>query len=267
MLNIFSYRTRQPRLFRKKGFGVRTVILLPLILAACTKQNTPPGTASLTIVNTVVGSKELVTNFNNAQPITYTFVGALFYKQFTSRFNQLSAYSGKQQLALYEFPDTTAKSIPLFNLALDLPIGSIHSLFLTGTFSKPDTLFTRDALPYYPSTDSAMGIRFVNLSPGSAPVTVNILGNANGSEAGNLSYKGITGFKNYPVRSSTADYVFEFRDAVSGALITTYTASGINNPGTLSPNVWIYRSFTLALVGVPGGAGVDAQAIFLIPHA
>ena len=241
-------------------------LALCLLLASCTKQGDPPGTASLIIVNTVVGSQPLVTNFSGTKPITYYTARQLIYKAFNDYNNLFSAYSGLQQLALYQYPDTTEKSNPLFNLTLDLPVGSIHSLFLTGTVNTPDTVFTKDNLPYYAAGDSAMGMRFINLSPGSNPISVNIVGRANGSEAGSLSYKGVTGFRNYPVKMSLADYVFEFRDAGTGTLIASYTTKGINEPGTIIRNLWVYHSFTLALVGTPGGTGNNAPAVFLITH-
>jgi hypothetical protein len=210
-----------------------------------------PPAANLTLINAVVGSTpSLVTNFSGAtDPITwYNSALKLVYGTVGSA-NQLSSYSGEQKLAIYRFPDTTAHSTPLFNLTLDLAAGSIHTLFLAGTVTAPDTLFTTDIPPYHPPSDSSMGMRFVNLMPGSAPVSVNITGNANGSEVSSLSFKGITDFKNYPATAAVSSYTFEFRNAATGTLIGSLPVSGVN---LLSNNQRRYRNLTLALLGLPG---------------
>jgi hypothetical protein len=219
---------------------------------SCKKQNTPTGVASLTMINAVVGSSPyLVPNFGGDGPITwYSTALKLIYDTATTT-NQTGAYSGMQKLAIYRYPDTSAHSTPLFNLTLNLPAGSTHTLFLTGTVTSPDTLFTTDTLPYYPASDSSLGVRFVNLSQGSAPISVNVKGLANGSEVGSLSYKSITGFKKYPATSNVSSYVFEIRDVASGNLIISYTLDKIN---LAYNNARRFKNFTVALVGTPGDA-------------
>lgn len=240
--------------------------LLPCLFLSCAKQNTPPGAASLTVVNTVVGCAYLYTNFAGAQSTGYAHTNIIEYNKYNSNYNQFNHYSGTQPLSLYRYPDTTTKDKPVFDLVLDLPVASIHTLFLTGTFNAPDTVYTAESFPYYVPGDSAMGFRFINLSPGSAPITVNIAGNPHGTAASSLGFKQYTGFKRYPVTLTTADYTFEIRDAASDALIATYTTSGINNPGTAFPNPWLYHNCTLALTGKPGATGSEAQTAFLITH-
>lgn len=215
-------------------------------LLSCSKEATPPGTASLTIVNAVAGSDPyLITNFGGTEPLTwYAFGLQVRYGAAV----QSGSYSGMQKLALYHYPDTGAHSTPLYNLNLDLPAKTIHTLFLTGTMAAADTLFTIDAPPYHPPSDSSMGIRFANLSAGSAPVSVNITGRTPGPEAASLPYKGLTGFINYPATDAISDYTFEFRDAASGALIGSCLMPDVNAP---SFNVRRYRNFTLALIGTP----------------
>lgn len=250
-------------------------ILFSLLLAgavSCSKQSVPPTPSSLTIINAVVGSAPLVTNFSGTDPITW-YLGAdqIAYNTFSTdaygNNNQMASYSGMQRLALYQYPDTLQKSKPLFNLALNLPPGSINSLFLTGTVNAPDTLFVTDQLPFHPVSDSATGIRFVNLSPNSPPVSINILGINNGSEVAALPYKGITGFKSYPATQAISSYIFEFRDAATGTLLTTYTADGINNTDSdpyFPSKIWRSRNTTLALIGLPNGSGDAAQTVLMI---
>ena len=253
-----------------------TRIIAPALLClvvSCTKKDlSPTGTASLTVVNAMVGSGSLIPDFNKPGGRQSYYIDGPYanYGLFTNASmggtNQISL-SGTQQMTVYDYPDTLPTSRPVLTLTLNLPIGSISSLFFTGTLTSPDTLLTVDHPPYYPVSDSVVGIRFVNLSPGSAPISINIQGQANGSEAGSLSYKGITGFKSYPATSNISSYTFEFRDAASGTLLTNFVAAGIDSIGTdlyTSANPWRYRNFTLALLGLPGGMNDSAQTVLLI---
>lgn len=224
-------------------------ILVVLLALSCTKNQSYPGTASLTLINAVPNSTpSLVTNFSGTEPIQW-YKNALKLVYGTSgTSNQAMAYTGEQRLAIYKYPDTLAHNFPLYDLALDLHPGTIYTLFLTGTLTAPDTLFTIDAPPYHPATDSSLGIRFVNLMAGSVPVNVNLTGNANGSETNNLAYKSITGFKNYAATYNVSKYTFEFRNATTGTLISTLDVTGIN---TATYNNRRFRNFTLALIGSP----------------
>lgn len=216
---------------------------------SCSKQTATP-TASLTLINAIPGSTpSLVTNFSGSSSITW-YKNALKLVYGTSNNTNLAlSYQGEQKLAVYRYPDTAAHNTPLFDLNLRLEPGKIHTLFLTGTLTEPDTLFTTDNIPYYPSSDSSLGIRFVNLSPGSDPVSINMAGSANGSEVNGLAYKSITDFKKYPATvASAGKYSFEFRDVATGALLGSFDVTGIN--GTAS-NTRRFRNFTLAFMGLP----------------
>jgi hypothetical protein len=263
MQQIFSRYVTAWQLFRK---GITAASLLTLILASCTKQTTAPGNASLTMINAVVGNASLVTNFKGGNPFEYYHANRIYYKAFSEINNRFTQFSGTQPLALYQYPDTTEKSVPLFNLVLDLPLGSIHTLFLTGTVASPDTLFIKDDLPYHTTIDSSMGIRFVNLSPGSNDISINIKGKTGAPEVAHLPYKGSTVFIKYSAGFEVPDYEFEFRDAASGALLGSYITAGIYHQTTIWEYLWIYKNFTLALVGLPGGTGVSAPAVMLVRY-
>lgn len=245
-------------------------LVLLLVITACRKErNTPPGTASLTVINAVTGADNLVVNFSDADTLPNYYLNAqkIQYATFLPAY-QFSAYSGTQTLRLYNYPDTLPKNNPLVVVTLHLPVGSMNSLFVTGTLSQPDTLLSLDYLPYRAITDSTTGIRFVNLSPGSAPVSVNLQGQPAGSEVKLLPYKGITGFKSYSARSTDSVYTFEFHDAASGQLLCTFTATGINNSSSdpnNPANTWRFRNRTLALTGLPdNGSGNSPQNVLLI---
>lgn len=234
------------------------IVMFSLAIASCKKEETfkASGASALTIVNGVVGNNHLLTNFNgdHLNGIYYTGMVAVDYG--TASF--FTHYVGRQPLGLYQLPDTTAGSKPVFNLTLNLPANTIHTLFLMGTAQDPDELFTTDQLPYHAPSDSTMGIRFVNISKGSDPVSINLAGQANGSEADGIAYKGITPFKNYNASSAVSSYTFEFRDKASGELLGTCVVDGINIPGDSNThNIRRFRNFTIAFLGASGGQAPD----------
>lgn len=243
-----------------------------LFAAACIKKNQLTDTASLTMFNGIIGIDTVVTNLNGTTPIKwYLNAGKVLYgsyyhlPDYYASLNHFEVSAGKNLIGLYKYPDTTNHSNPIFLLDIELPAFSIHSLFLTGTREHPDTLFTRDILPFHATADSAMGLRFVNLCPGDQSISINLQGEANGTQLQELAYKKITGFKNYEVTRSKEEYVFEFRDASSGELISTYTIDlrdQQSGPGWR--NHMRNQNFTLAIFGEPGNTGVHHPAVQLI---
>jgi Domain of unknown function (DUF4397) len=148
----------------------------------------------------------------------------------------------------------------MFNSELNFAAGNLYSLFITGAdTTSPDYLFVQDTVRK--RTDSTAGIRFVNLSAGSNPVSVDIQGQANGSVIPSLAYKGITGFLSFPAISTISSYIFEFRDAVSGNLLASYTLSGVNTNSTTVSNTVLFRNLTIALIGQPAGGNVAQTCI------
>lgn len=88
---------------------------------------------------------------------------------------------------------------------------------------------------------SDLPVRFINLSAGSAPISVNVQGNANGSTVSSLPYKSLTDFMNFATKTANTQYIFEFRDAASGTLLTTFTW-----------NVVPFKNITLCVIGQEG---------------
>lgn len=248
----------------KKITKLLLVAMIANAIIACTKTNTPRGAASVTVVNAMAGNTSMAITFD---PID-TLVPAATQINYNAS-QQLSYYSGQQKCFLHEVDQTTSfpNPKPLLVLSLDLPISSTRSLFLTGTEAHPDTLFVDDKPFYFPVQDTSMGIRFVNLSPGSTPISVNIEGQSNGSTINSLSYKGITNFKSYPANAAVSNYVFEFRDAATGDLLATYSINEVNNPGMdASPNLWRFRNFTLVFNGLPDNNPDVPQGVFVVNH-
>lgn len=240
----------------KKLIYYITILVLMMPAVSCEKNNsTPSGGASLLVINSVAGSNGLVTNFSDDYALDnyYWQANILYYGTYYSYINEFGLKPGNTALTLYEYPDTTAKSNPLYKLHLDMANGSVHTLFLTGLVDSPDSLFTTDYPPYHPPGDSSVGVRVVNLSPGSNPVNITLSTSPGVAEFSGITYKGITPFKNYPATAGISSYDFQFWDATDGTLLGEYVMNGINN-GSVNNNrnYYRYRNVTLVLEGLPG---------------
>jgi len=244
-----------------------TAILMSF-LNACIKTITDPGTSALTIVNAIPNSNALITNFwgntgsqiQNSDTLQYYSTALQIYY---ANWSELSSYSGKTTLSLPQISDTTTS---LTNLNLNLQIGSIYSLFITGSdTTHVDTLFTKDNIPYYPySGDSLTGVRFINLSTGSLPILITLQGDTTHTPiANNISYKTVTSFQQLSANSNALlnGYTFEFRDAASDSVITTVSF----NTRTYT-HLFPFKSVTICLIGQPGATASVPQSGLIIPN-
>jgi len=244
------------------------VIFICLLGAGCIKTNTPPGTSALTIVNAIPNSNALVTNFwgNTGSQIAmsdtlqyYATALQIYY----ANWSELSSYSGKTSLSLPQISDTTTS---LTNLTMNLQIGSIYSLFITGSdTAHVDTLFTKDIIPYYPySGDSVIGVRFINLSTGSLPVQVTLQSDTTHTPiANNISYKTVTPFQELSsnVNALANGYTFEFRDAASDSVLTTVSFTTGSYPA-----MFPFKSVTICLIGQPGVSAAVPLSGMIYPN-
>ena len=65
----------------------------------------------------------------------------------------------------------------------------------------------------------------------------------------------------FPATSAISSYVFEFRDAISGNLLASYTLSGVNTNSPTVANTVLFRNLTIALIGQPVGGKVSQTCI------
>jgi len=226
---------------------------------SCSKNTVPPNStvAALSFVNATVGASPVVVRVGNPNTIYSTLAAANKLSYGSS--NLFSPTAGINSFSFVQTTDTTHT---LFTANLNLQNASIYSFYLAGTVSQPDTVFIHEHLPVYAHADTVAGIRFINLSQNANAISVDIKGQANGSEVQSLAYKARTGFKVYKADHTVASYVFEYRDATTGNLLATYTLSGVNtNSATVVNNVQ-FHNMTIALIG--GGAA--ATSAILIPN-
>lgn len=243
--------------------------LSSMLFVGCKKGfDVPPASASVRIANVISDVPFMVTSFQGIKPLEfYNTAARINYGSSNAKANYVNVPAGTCELAMYRFQDTLKPGNPFFQVNLNLLPNCYYSFFLTGTASAPDTLFLKEQ--FDPIIDSATGIRFINLSPGSEPMTVNLVGQSIGSEVADLSYKSPSTFIVYPANSMISSYTFEFRSKRTGDVITSYTASGINaNSSQLGApkNFWLFRRATLMVTGIPGGSGLLATKVELINH-
>jgi len=212
-----------------------------IMTASCARTADVSGSSSLTIVNAVTGSNSLVTNFTGSvgskNASSFIYYSSALQIPYGS-FQEIGSYTGRTPLSISDITDTMNS---VFYGTLTLPVGSIHTLFMTGTLTTPDSLFTADIVPYYPYYgDSLTGVRFVNLSPGSTPVTVDLQGVTDSIPVlSGLSYKTVSAFQPFSANTNAMNngYTFEFRDGLGNVL----TSTGLN--------ILPFKSQTLALYG------------------
>ncbi|MEZ0450688.1 hypothetical protein ABTW24_03680 [Sphingobacterium thalpophilum] len=229
-------------------------ICLLMLLTGCSKEEAREGGASLTMVHAVAGLGMLKTNFKGTDPIGYENATVLRYGAYTPTDNQFGLSAGQHRIGMFEMPDTLNSSQPRFLVDLHLEMGSINTLYFIGTKESAEYVLRREEIPYYAATDSVMGLRFANLSPSKIPVQVRIRqqGSSEWFQQGKiLAYKDITSFQQYAVSSQASPiYTIEFRNVETDELLADFTIEHGMGTGTSSePNRWIYRNFTVALIG------------------
>ncbi len=152
------------------------------------------------------------------------------------------AVLGSRIITVVSAGDTTKK---FFSGSFDLM--PVNTLYLTGQSSAVETVFRQEEnIPFIDAVklkpDSSAYIRFVNLSPNSTPLNIK-LASASSNDANNIAYKSITEFKKYEAKTTTANYIFEVRDAATNTLRTTIT---------LAPNNIRHKTLSIIFKGLMG---------------
>lgn len=227
-------------------------LLIPFLFACKKDKNIVQTSSTINVVNAVIGEANIKVNpsgrnisFNKITDLVAFGTGRFYY-------SSLSLGSLVAVSAL----DTTKT---LFERTINFEPG-IYTLYLSGQAPAIDTLFRKETnypmirtdIAKPPSADSVVNVRFVNLSPNSPALNVNIKNNTN-NEIENFSYKGIGSWKAYPSKLTSTVYSFEVRNAQSNAILLTYnfTANATNR----------FRNVALVIRGMVGGTGTNALAI------
>jgi len=210
--------------------NVYILVLIIFMIPACKRSailSVPSG--NLLVANAVVGGGTITLN-----PTSQT-VGSNSWDIFP-------LLPGQGNINLSN--NTVKPAIPYYQGTLKVADLDNYSLFLGGASqTQVDAVLIKES--YHNYDDSVCGVRFINLSPNSNPISVNLAGSANGSEVASLAYKSYSDFKQYPATQANASYVFEIRDVTTGNAITTYTYY-----------TQYFHNVTIILGGLVGGAGI-----------
>jgi len=204
-----------------------------MILASCKKQEvTLTPLASLLVTNAVSGGGNLVLG-TNATPV---------YNKSSQAYGMLI---GNKEIKLVD----TAGGINevYYNEAKEFANGGVYSLFLTGTPASVESIFIKEEnIPSH--TADVFGARVINLVKDGVPISVNVKGNVNGSFVSSLAYKAISSFKDVSSLASEGTKNFEFRNALTGDLVTTFDVRDYDLPR--------FRNITLVFAGAVGSETV-----------
>lgn len=216
---------------------------------SCKKEEAVRVVTSLTLINAVAGSAPLVTDFteNGYLPSYYSAL-QVQYGIYSNSF-RLPIEKELQPLRLFQYPDTTSGRKALFDLKLRLDKGSANTLFLTGTVDHPEYLISTGMPPAHQVADSTFGVRFINLSYQSRPVDVYVTRGTGEKTVDGLAYKSLTDYKRFKALAASGNYTFEFRDPQTQNVLASYVFDEV---GKASGNLWRFRNFTLAFIGLPG---------------
>ncbi len=234
---------------------LKTIFILALtslLWTACKKsiEKLPtPELSSLTVVNATI----------DAGPVKFNrYASGLSYAKLRDSINYQSSLeypvtSGNQPLAVVLSRDTTTQLY--HNIFTFSPFKS-YSLYTAGNLQNAKTFLLEDNIPVH--KDSTVGVRFINLSMDSNPVSINLQGNSAGqSEFSNLAYGQISPFKSYAAdltNNPNQNYTFEVRDMATGTLLNTFT--------------WYFSAFrnnTLVITGLVNSTNyTDAFTVFQV---
>lgn len=227
------------------------ILGLAVCLFACNKLTDYESTASglVNVTNAVVGGSTLTLTVPNSIVSSNNTVGNNAYTWFPLVAGNVQVNLGVPAVAA----TATTPAIPAVNyysqsLAVDNTTN--YSLFLTGTSpSAVDNVLIKESYPRT-YTDSVCGVRFINLVPGSSPVSVNVKGSANGSEVSSLAYKAYSGFNAHPAKAANKTILFEIRDAATGTLLYPTNGSGYSLTVPYFHNVTLVYRGTGTAVGI-----------------
>jgi hypothetical protein len=214
-----------------------------LFFICCRKDNQsePVYQANLTIINGLADRDGLVWKFSDVE---------FSFDQFRSYYFNNGYFDSEETIGMpvnidvpivmADYNDSTKivyKSNKVFKPR------DLYTLYLSGKANQIDTMMVQEKeLPYHNNKDSVMSVRFINIAPELAGISVNLSGQSQGSEINNLQYKGITAFRVYPTGFKDVRYTFEFHNSATGELLGTYQFQPND------PNYRVPRFKTLSLI-------------------
>ncbi len=232
------------------------LVVLTALCAACGKQTFNNGQPlTFSVFNGLNDGVLLYGNYSGTQPFTYKYSQTLFSRQMV----KVSFETPHVWARYFASPDTLEKDNPVFDKQFDVTNGRSYTLYLLGEKTRPDHLFVENKFSPYKIGDSLTYLQVVNIS-NDQPISVNIQGEANGSLIKNLPYKQVSPILAIDAGHDRATYVFEFRDAANGDLLSTEEVTDINGANT-NANHFLYKNWAMIFSGKRGASDNNALKI------
>jgi hypothetical protein len=245
----------------------KTLILLltGLVIQSCKKEEGTSALASLTVVNAAIDvaaakayASDKKANWSGivvADAINHAF------------FKHLGVFAGTKNVVAVNSADTTKT---LYSGTGEFKEAGLNTLFLCGQAGSYEGVYLADEnLPTY--TEEVIGIRFINLSPNSPAISINLTATPAVNETTNLAYKQKSEFKPYPGNAAviTTGIAFQVRNATTGALLASYTlpAAPVSPYTTATVAQARFKNVTLVIKGLVGTTtGANAFGVFPVSH-
>lgn len=226
-----------------------------IILSSCKKEeSTMVANVDVRIINAAVGTSIKVDPGRNVDYPTQTQIS----------YGGTRIYMLERKVLPFQIVNAVDNTVKFYDETINFNSG-IYSVLVAGQGTAIETIVKEEAdFPFIDfinkipvKADSAVNVRFINLSPNGVPVKIKIA-TAAGNEIDNLPYKTIGGWKRY-MSTKTTVYSFQVRDAATDALLTSFnfTANATNR----------FKNVSLIIKGLQGTTtGVNAFGIMTVNH-
>ncbi|WP_316789313.1 hypothetical protein [Pedobacter frigoris] len=240
------------------------ILIVGLVIQSCKKEESKPALASITVVNVaidVAGSKAYASD----KRINWSAIVAADVVNFAN-FKHFGVFVGSKNVVAVNSVDTTKT---LYGGTAEFKEAGLNTLFLCGQAGSYEGVYLSDEnLPNY--TNEVVGIRFINLSPNSPAISVNLVATPTVNETANLSYKQNTEFKTYNADANVVKtgIAFQVKDATTGVLLASCTlpATAVSPYTTATVAQARFKNVTLVIKGLVGGTGANAFGVFPVSH-
>lgn len=240
------------------------ILFAGLVIQSCKKEESLPALGSLTVVNAAIDAA-VAKAYASDKKVNWSAIPTGDVINFAN-FKHFGVFVGGKSVNAVISADTTKT---LYNGTGDFKEGGLNTLFLCGQTGAYEGIYlVNENLPSY--TEEVVGIRFINLSPNSSAISVNLTATPTVNETASLMYKQKTEFKTYPANAAviTTGIAFQVKNAATGALLASYTltAAAVSLYTTATVAQARFKNVTLVIKGLVGGTGANAFGVFPVAH-
>lgn len=241
------------------------MLLTGLVIQSCKRIEVKPATASITVVNAAI-DVAAAKSYASDKRVSWSAMPTGDVVNFAN-FKHFGVFVGRKNVAAVISADTTKI---LFSETGDFKEGGLNTLFICGQSDSYEGVYLADEnLPNY--TEEVIGIRFINLSPNSTAISVNLTATPLVNETASLAYKQKTEFKTYTANATaiTTGIAFQVKNAATGALLASYTlpTTAVSPYTTATVAQARFKNVTLVIKGLVGTTtGANAFGVFPVSH-